>query len=152
MVTSPGSPPKAAIPQCFRNQITITEKCVASNQKDLSTQSISIEKSSPPRVAGDSSRCCRGDRVGTRPLVFKVRHVAHAFFYVPSQATHCLIAANLPDGKLESNAPVNVDAILQAILGREGEHFSTTAAVLASESTPKVSPRFESEGPDSAAR
>src|SRR2546423_15587040 len=39
----------------------------------------------------------------------------------------------LPDGKTEDNAPLNVDAILQAILGRGGERFGMAAAVLRGE-------------------
>ncbi len=38
-----------------------------------------------------------------------------------------------PDGKMENNAPVNVDAILQSILGRGGERFGMAAAVLRGE-------------------
>ena len=34
-----------------------------------------------------------------------------------------LSPAGLPAGKMEGNAPVNVDAILQAILGRGSERF-----------------------------
>lgn len=41
-----------------------------------------------------------------------------------------LSSAGLPDGKMEDNAPVNVDAILQSILGRAGERFGMAAAVL----------------------
>jgi len=41
--------------------------------------------------------------------------------------------AGLPDGKTENNAPVNVDAILQSILGRGGERFGMVAAVLRGE-------------------
>src|SRR5437868_7361839 len=41
--------------------------------------------------------------------------------------------AGLPAGKMEGNAPVNVDAILQAILGRGGERFGMAAAVLRGE-------------------
>src|SRR5512137_2536996 len=41
-----------------------------------------------------------------------------------------LSPAGLPDGKMEDNAPVNVDAILQSILGRGGERFGMAAAVL----------------------
>src|SRR2546425_5420679 len=44
-----------------------------------------------------------------------------------------LSPAGLPDGKTEDNAPVNVDAILQAILGRGGERFGMAAAVLRGE-------------------
>src|SRR6266404_6064448 len=44
-----------------------------------------------------------------------------------------LSPAGLPDGKMEDNAPVNVDAILQAILGRGGERFGMAAAVLRGE-------------------
>src|SRR5438552_864108 len=47
---------------------------------------------------------------------------------VPNSDT--LSPAGLPDGKTEDNAPVNVDAILQAILGRGGERFGMVAAVL----------------------
>src|SRR6185503_12429489 len=36
----------------------------------------------------------------------------------------------LPDGKMEDDAPVNVDAILLSILGRGGERFGMVAAVL----------------------
>jgi len=41
-----------------------------------------------------------------------------------------LSPAGLPDGKVEGNAPVNVDAILQSILGRGAERFGMAAAVL----------------------
>ena len=41
--------------------------------------------------------------------------------------------AGLPDRKTEDNAPVNVDAILQSILGRGGERFGMVAAVLRGE-------------------
>ena len=41
--------------------------------------------------------------------------------------------AGLPDGKMEDNAPVNVDAILQSILGRGAERFGMAAAVLRGE-------------------
>src|SRR5687768_8850550 len=41
-----------------------------------------------------------------------------------------LSPAGLADGKLEDNAPVNVDGILQSILGRGGERFGMVAAVL----------------------
>ncbi len=44
-----------------------------------------------------------------------------------------LSPAGLPAGKMEGNAPVNVDAILQAILGRGGERFGMVAAVLRGE-------------------
>src|SRR6267142_2410958 len=44
-----------------------------------------------------------------------------------------LSPAGLPAGKMEDNAPVNVDAILQAILGRGGERFGMAAAVLRGE-------------------
>lgn len=44
-----------------------------------------------------------------------------------------LSPAGLPDGKMEDNAPVNVDAILQAILGRGSERFGLAAAVLRGE-------------------
>ena len=41
--------------------------------------------------------------------------------------------AGLSDGETEHNAPVNVDAILQSILGRGGERFGMVAAVLRGE-------------------
>jgi CubicO group peptidase (beta-lactamase class C family) len=41
--------------------------------------------------------------------------------------------AGLSDGETEENAPVNVDAILQSILGRGGERFGMAAAVLGGE-------------------
>jgi CubicO group peptidase (beta-lactamase class C family) len=41
--------------------------------------------------------------------------------------------AGLPDRKTEDGAPVNVDAILQSILGRGGERFGMAAAVLRGE-------------------
>ena len=41
--------------------------------------------------------------------------------------------AGLPDVRTEDNAPVNVDAILQSILGRGGERFGMVAAVLRGE-------------------
>jgi CubicO group peptidase (beta-lactamase class C family) len=44
-----------------------------------------------------------------------------------------LSAAGLSDGKMGDNAPVNVDAILQSILGRGGERFGMAAAVLRGE-------------------
>ena len=44
-----------------------------------------------------------------------------------------LSPAGLPAGKMEGNAPVNVDAILQAILGRGAERFGMVAAVLRGE-------------------
>ncbi len=44
-----------------------------------------------------------------------------------------LSPAGLPDGKIEDNAPVNVDAILQAILGRGDKRFGMAAAVLRGE-------------------
>ena len=44
-----------------------------------------------------------------------------------------LSPAGLPDGKMEHNGPVNVDAILQGILGRGGERFGMAAAVLRGE-------------------
>src|SRR6266581_5352535 len=44
-----------------------------------------------------------------------------------------LSPAGLPAGKMEGNAPVNVDAILQAILGRGGERFGMAATVLRGE-------------------
>src|SRR4026207_723463 len=44
-----------------------------------------------------------------------------------------LSPAGLPAGKMEGNAPVNVDAILQSILGRGGERFGMAAAVLRGE-------------------
>jgi CubicO group peptidase (beta-lactamase class C family) len=44
-----------------------------------------------------------------------------------------LSPAGLPDGKMEDNAPVSVDAILQSILGRGGERFGMVAAVLRGE-------------------
>ncbi|HEX3716947.1 MAG TPA: serine hydrolase domain-containing protein [Verrucomicrobiae bacterium] len=47
--------------------------------------------------------------------------------------SNTLSPADLPDGKTEGNAPVNVDAILQSILGREGERFGMVAAVLRGE-------------------
>src|SRR5580765_195541 len=44
-----------------------------------------------------------------------------------------LSPAGLPAGKMEDNAPVNVDAILQSILGRGGERFGMAAAVVRGE-------------------
>jgi len=44
-----------------------------------------------------------------------------------------LSPAGLPDGKMENNTPVNVDAILQSILGRGAERFGMVAAVLRGE-------------------
>lgn len=41
--------------------------------------------------------------------------------------------AGLPDRKTEDGAPVNIDAILQSILGRGGERFGMAAAVLRGE-------------------
>src|SRR5258707_13125694 len=42
-------------------------------------------------------------------------------------------SAGLSDGKMKDNAPVNVDAILQSILGRGNERFGMAAAVLRGE-------------------
>ena len=52
-----------------------------------------------------------------------------------SEAPRCetLSPAGLPAGKMEGNAPVNVDAILQSILGRGSERFGLAAAVLRGE-------------------
>src|SRR5258708_19691684 len=44
-----------------------------------------------------------------------------------------LSPACLRDGKMEDNAPVNIDAIRQSILGRGGERFGMVAAVLRGE-------------------
>src|SRR3989442_9763919 len=44
-----------------------------------------------------------------------------------------LSPTGLPDGKMEDNGPVNVDAILQSILGRGSERFGMVAAVLRGE-------------------
>jgi len=44
-----------------------------------------------------------------------------------------LSATSLPDGKMADNAPMNVDATLQAILGRGAQHFGMVAAVLRGE-------------------
>src|SRR6266436_6391512 len=44
-----------------------------------------------------------------------------------------LSPAGPPAGKMEDNAPVNVDAILLSILGRGGERFGMAAAVLRGE-------------------
>ena len=44
-----------------------------------------------------------------------------------------LSPAGLPDGKMEDNAPVNVDAILQSILSRGNKRFGMAAAVLRGE-------------------
>src|SRR5260370_28874894 len=44
-----------------------------------------------------------------------------------------LSPAGLPDGKMGDNAPVNVDAILQSILGMGAERFGMVAAVLRGE-------------------
>ena len=44
-----------------------------------------------------------------------------------------LSPAGLPDERMENNAPVNVDAILQTILGRGGERFGMATAVLRGE-------------------
>jgi hypothetical protein len=41
--------------------------------------------------------------------------------------------AGLPDRKTEDGAPVNIDAILQSILGRGSERFGMAAAVLRGE-------------------
>ena len=40
-----------------------------------------------------------------------------------------LSPAGLPGGKMEDNAPVSLDAILQSILGRGGERFGLDIAV-----------------------
>jgi CubicO group peptidase (beta-lactamase class C family) len=50
---------------------------------------------------------------------------------VPKSNT--LSPAGLPDGKTADGTPVNVDAILQSILGRGGERFGMVAAVLRGE-------------------
>src|SRR6266536_3313641 len=42
-------------------------------------------------------------------------------------------SAGLSDGKMKDNAPVNVDAILQSILGGGNERFGMAAAVLRGE-------------------
>src|SRR5262245_17341245 len=47
--------------------------------------------------------------------------------------SNTLNPAGLPDGKMEGNAPANVDAILQSILGRGAERFGVAAAVLRGE-------------------
>jgi hypothetical protein len=58
-----------------------------------------------------------------------------------------------PGSSEEDYAPVNVDAILLSILGRGAERFGMAAVVLrASASSPRVSPGFEREGPQSASR
>src|SRR5215471_18059742 len=44
-----------------------------------------------------------------------------------------MAAAGLPDAKTEDNAPVNIDAMLQSILGRGCERFGMAAAVLRGE-------------------
>src|ERR1051325_7290743 len=44
-----------------------------------------------------------------------------------------LSSAGSPDEKMEDNGPVNVDAMLQAILGRGAERFGMAAAVLRGE-------------------
>jgi CubicO group peptidase (beta-lactamase class C family) len=49
---------------------------------------------------------------------------------LPPAGFEGLSAEGFPDGKMENNAPVNVDAILQAISGRGGERFGMAAAVL----------------------
>jgi CubicO group peptidase (beta-lactamase class C family) len=50
-----------------------------------------------------------------------------------AQKSTALSPADLPDGKPEDNVPVNVDSILQSILGRGGERFGMAAAVLRGE-------------------
>ena len=54
---------------------------------------------------------------------------------VMGEAPGCetLSATSLPDGKMADNAPMNVDATLQAILGRGAQHFGMVAAVLRGE-------------------
>ena len=47
--------------------------------------------------------------------------------------SNALRPAGFPDVETEDNAPVNVDAILQSILGRGGERFGMAAAVLRGE-------------------
>ena len=47
--------------------------------------------------------------------------------------SNALKPAGLPEGKTEDDAPVNVDAILQSILGRGGERFGMAAFVLRGE-------------------
>src|SRR5262245_33511590 len=47
--------------------------------------------------------------------------------------SNALRPAGLSDGETEDNAPVNVDAILESILGRGGERFGVAAAVLRGE-------------------
>src|SRR4026209_1252098 len=44
-----------------------------------------------------------------------------------------LSPAGLSDGKMGDNAPINVDAVLQSILGKGGERFGMAAAVLRGE-------------------
>jgi hypothetical protein len=64
-----------------------------------------------------------------------------------------LSPAGLPDGKMEDNAPVNVDAILQSILGTGSERFGMVAAVLRGERIiAQGVAGVRKEGPDSASR
>ena len=52
---------------------------------------------------------------------------------IEASKSDLLRPASLSDGETEDNAPVNVDAILQSILGRGGERFGMAAAVLRGE-------------------
>jgi CubicO group peptidase (beta-lactamase class C family) len=49
---------------------------------------------------------------------------------IEESKSNTLSPEGLPHVRMEDNAPVNVDAILQAILGRGGERFGMVAAVL----------------------
>src|SRR6186997_145659 len=44
-----------------------------------------------------------------------------------------LSPAGLPDGRMEDNSPVNIDAILQSILGTGSQRYGLAAAVLRGE-------------------
>src|SRR5688500_5478671 len=52
---------------------------------------------------------------------------------IEESKSNTLRPAGLPDVRTGDNTPVNVDAILQAILGRGGERFGMVAAVLRGE-------------------
>src|ERR1035441_8810829 len=52
---------------------------------------------------------------------------------IEASKSDLLRPADLSDGETKNNAPVNIDAILQSILGRGGERFGMAAAVLRGE-------------------
>ena len=52
---------------------------------------------------------------------------------IEESKSNTLSPAGLPDVRTEENAPANVDALLQSILGRGAERFGMVAAVLRGE-------------------